>query len=820
MPVTSLLPFCFIYSLIVSGAMFTNFFKDRIIFLLSLMIFLTGCSVWDNFITYFNLYYNADELYTKIEKQILDQKKDLFSIETPTIPPAANADVQKLIEKCSVILQFHSNTSYVDDALMMLGKAFYFQKNYLKSQQKFKELIASQPNSSYVLESRLWIGKCDMRLRNYADGLALLRAVRTIAIEEDEEEIMEEAFIEEIVYRKTIGDIPAAILTANEFLELSDNDKTNGELWYEVGNLNLEIDDIENAVIAYENVFDYSPGYDLEVAAKIKLGRALRESGRPEEALSIFADMRSKDKYSEKYSDLELEMGITQSALGKYDDALGLFVIVDTTYKNTPTSGAAKYEIGSVYEHGLKLLDSAAVYYQNASMAALPKEYLNPAKDKNRLFSRYVLLKKDLNKYGQQLFYLQNPEEFKKDSVKYVQDSLAIAEEISNVKELQEIWSGFGDILGGTEDTTGYYQDSVTVASILVTQLRDSLDYITRDSIFTKVRNPQPQDSLIVAQFDSMLTNRTFDPMGQQKIEQRKRERELMANQLVASLPDTLKFRNNPPKRPKISEDSLKTLLSKTQLEFGNLFLSEFDMPDSAYKYYYSNLTEYPNNAYYATSIFAMGSYYLTLNNQKSADSLFNIIYDNYKDESVVNAAAVKLNKPLIDLNYDPALEEYKMAEEYLLAEDYYTAIDKFKDIPQLYPTSAFAPKAIYASGWIEENKLNDYTAAVESYDTLIARYPASEYVRVIAPKVTFYKQEKRKQESALLDSLNALAQSDSLVGDTSLVLEGTIPLVDTVQVAVSEDEQTPIDQENEALFEAKKSPVIKEPVWNPRKRR
>ena len=782
------------------------------------MIFLTGCSVWDNFITYFNLYYNADELYTKIEKQILDQKKDLFSIESPVIPPAANADVQKLIEKCSVILQFHSNTSYVDDALMMLGKAFYYQKNYLKSQQKFKELITSQPNSGYVLESRLWIGKCDMRLRNYADGLALLGEVRTIAIEEDEEEIMEEAFIEEIVYRKTIGDIPAAILTANEFLELSDNDKINGELWYEVGNLNMEIDDIENAVIAYENVFDYSPGYDLEVAAKIKLGRALRESGKPEEALSIFSDMRSKDKYSDKYSDLELEMGITQSALGEYDEALELFVIVDTTYKNTPNSGAAKYEIGSVYEYGIKLLDSAAVYYQRASTVTLPKEYMNPAKDKNRLFSRYVLLKKDLNKYGKQLFYLQYPEEFNKDSVKYVQDSLAIAEEISNVKELQEIWSGLGDIMG--EDTTGYYQDSVTVANLLVNLLKDSLEFINRDSIFSKVRNPQPQDSLIVAQFDSMLTNRTFDPMGQQKIEQRKRERESMANQLVASLPDTLKFKNNPPKRPKITEDSLKTLLSKNQLELGNLFLSEFNMPDSAYKYYYSNLTEYPNSIYYATSMFAMGSYYLTVNNQKSADSLFNIIYDNYKDESVVNAAAVKLNKPLIDLNYDPAIEEYKLAEEFLLADDYYGAIDKLKEIPELYPKSSIAPKAIYASGWIEENKLKDYSSAVETYDTLIAKYPSSEYVRVIAPKVSFYKQEKRKQETALLDSLNALTKLDSLATDTSLVQKETIPVKDTIQVVLTEGEPTPVDEENKALFEAKKTPEIKDPVWNPRKRR
>ena len=35
--------------------------------------------------------------------------------------------------------------------------------------------------------------------------------------------------------------------------------------------------------------------------------------------------MRSEDKYTEKYSDIELEMGITQSALGQYEDALDLF---------------------------------------------------------------------------------------------------------------------------------------------------------------------------------------------------------------------------------------------------------------------------------------------------------------------------------------------------------------------------------------------------------------------------------------------------------------------------------------------------------------
>ena len=775
--------------------------------------------MWDNFTTYFNLYYNADELFQKSEKQIIEQKKDLFATEPPTIPPAAGADLQKVIEKCSNILQFSPNSSYVEDALMMLGKSFYYQKNYLKGKRKFEELISSQPNSDYILEARLWIGKCDMRLRNYSDGLNILEDVRNESIEEGEDEFMQEAFIEEIVYYKSVLDYTTAIQTANEFLAVSDDDKINAIVWNEVGNLNVTIKDYSAAVKAYQNVFEYSPDYELEVTAKINLGKAFREIGENQEALTLFEDMRSEDKYLDKYSDIDLQIGITESTLGKFDEAINQLTIVDTTYKNTPNSAVAKYEIASVYEYGLKQLDSAAVYYKKASVSQLPKEYISLAKDKDRLFSRYVSLRNYLNKYDKQLFYLENPEEFKKDSALYVQDSLAIAEEISNAKEFQESWAGLSDLLVGTEDTTGYYQDSVTVANLLVNIYKDSLENITKDTVFSKIRNPQPGDSIIVAQFDSMFTNRTFDPNAKQKLEQEKRERETLANQLTASLPDTLKFKNNPPRRPKISEDSLKTLLAKNQLDLGNLFLSEFDMPDSAYKYYYSNLTEYQNNYYYANSMFAMGSYYLTVNNQESADSLFNIIYDNYKNESIVNAAAVKLGKPLIDLNYDPALEQYTQAENLIFSGDYFSALFELQKIPKDFPKSAVAPKAIFASGWIEENELDNPEAAVEYYDTLIARYPASDYVRIVAPKISFYKQEKRRQELALSDSLQGLVGTDSLKKDTVQVAIETVTPKDTSQVSVAEEDQTPSEQGNNTGSGNTKTPVIKEPVWNPRKR-
>lgn len=799
--------------------MFTGLFKIKNLIYLFFLILLSGCGMWQNFTTYFNLYYNASTLYDKSEEQILLQKKELFSTEPPAVPASVNTDLQKVIEKCSNILQFSSGTAFVDEALMMLGKSFYYQKNYLKSRRKFEELISSRPESEYVLEARLWIGKCDMRLKNYSDALETLSEVRRIAAEEDEDEILQDAFIEEIVYRKTINDIQGAIQSANELIEQSDNDEIKAEVWYEVGNLNLQINDLQNAVAAYRNVFDYSPRYELEVDSKIKLGRALREIGNAEEALSLFEDMNSEDKYAEKYSDIELEIGKTQSVLGNYNEAVSKLVYVDTTYKNSANSGAAKYEIARIYEIGFKRLDSAAVYYQKASSSTLPKDYIDPAKEKNRLFSRYITLSNQHSKYSKQLFYLTNPEEFLKDSIAYVEDSLAISKEIANVKELQAIWSGLDSLLVQKKDTTGFYQDSITVANILVTAYQDSLENFTRDTVLSRIRHPQKTDSLLVARFDSMLTNRTFDPEGRAKIEQQKREQENATRQLVSGLPDTLKFKNNPPRRPNISQDSLKTLLAKNQLELGNLFLTELNFPDSAFIYYKSNLTDYPGNQFYATSMFALGSYYLTVDNKQSADSLFNIIYENYKQESIVNAAAEKLGRPFVDLHYDPAKEIYTQAENLMLDGEFNSAIEYLTDIPEAHPNSPLAPKALYACGWIEENELKNIEAAARFYDTLIARYPASEFVRYVAPKITFYKQEKRKLEKAHEDSLKALLKVDSLAADTSqLTVEEKIT-ADTVQVVVSE-EQTPVQTEQKIDINEKKVQMTKEPIWNPRKRR
>jgi len=793
--------------------------KIRLSFFILLLVVVTGCSVWDSFTTYFNLYYNTSESFEKAEEQIFAQQRSLFSTAPLTIPGSANTELDAVIEKCSIILQFHSETGYVEDALLMLGKSFYYKNNYQKAQRKFEELVASQVESDYELEAKLWIGKCQMKLKQYGDALSTLHDVRQTAIDEDEELILQEEFIEEIIYKVTIEDFSGAIALAYEFMEVSDDDEIKAEMWYEIGNLNIIIEDIENAILAFNNVFKFSPDFDLETDAKLKYGQALRNGEQSETALSVFVDMRSEDKYENKLAEIDFEIGKTYASLERYEDAIDQLIEVDSTYKNSESSGAAKYEIGMIYEFGLNQLDSAAVYYKKATTSTLSSDYIIPAREKNQLFTRYVNLRTDLNNYGKQIFYYEHPDEFIKDSTRYVEDSLAIAEEIESVKELQEIWSGL-DSMWVVVDTTGAFQDTLKTLDSLI--VRDTtFTYRNRDTLYTQLNDTLYSDSAIVFVFDSLFSDPSMlTLLERQEYEMEKREREQREMQLAAELPDTLKFENNPPRRPTISKDSLKIVIVKNQLQLGNLFLTELNIPDSAYWYYLSNLTTYPNTTYHASTLYAMGSYYLTVDNKKRADSLFNIIYDNYKNERIVNAAADKINKPLIDLDYDPAEEKYFEAESLMLLEDYRGAINGFYNVHITYPGSPFTPKALYTCGWILENELFLLDSAAVFYDSLIVNYPTSEYVRIVAPKVTMYKQDLRKQELALLDSLNALELSlDSLATD-SIIVQVEETFKDTIEVAFDDETQNELKQDEQVVTETSELPITKEPVWNPRRRR
>ena len=128
-----------------------------------------GCSVWENFTAYYNTYFNASAAFEEAEESIIEQKKELFAFKEEKISNSTNELLNKVIEKCSRILQFYEESSYVEDALFMTGKSFYYQQNYAKALRKFRELEVI-PDSDLQLENKFWVGKTELQMRNFDEG--------------------------------------------------------------------------------------------------------------------------------------------------------------------------------------------------------------------------------------------------------------------------------------------------------------------------------------------------------------------------------------------------------------------------------------------------------------------------------------------------------------------------------------------------------------------------------------------------------------------------------------------------------------------------
>lgn len=813
------------------------------------ILFLNSCSVWDNFTTYFNLYYNTSTLFEDAEKEILSQKRDLFSNEPLTAQGNARNALVKVIEKSSKLLQFNPNSAYVDESLMMLGKAFYYQNNYQKAKRKFEELLATNPDDDeQKTEANLWIAKCMFALKENTSALQLVEQVRVKAVEEDYDFIIRESYIEEIKYRLREDNITIAINLANQFAEVYDDSETRAKIYFELGKLYKQVGDTENAINAYLSVFNYAPDFDLEIAATIQYANALRDAGKYDQALEVFEDIRSQDKYQPSFSEIDLEIGKTKARLGLYDEAYSQFRFIDSTYKNTSFAAAANFELAELYRYHFMKFDSAQFYYARSVAGNPSKDYVDKARSNSQLFQKYGKLRKDIDKFSKQLFYTQNPEIFKQDSVTYLEDSLKILNDFLAKKELEDIWKTTSTTQQKVDDS---FLDTVVIKHTII--INDSLkkvdslvqiglynppdsvglrqrirnfliDSFVKDSLhkvdsLVRIAKFFPQDTIgLRIKLKNTLAEKTKN-LTSPKDPAQERLNKLLQNSGQVRL-DTVKFKKNPPLKLKITVDSAKTILAKNNLELGNLFLADLNVPDSAYYLYNKIINDYPVQTYYPTTLYALGSYYLTLDNKEKADSLFRIIYDNYKDKNIANAAANKLNLPLIDFEFDPAKEQYASAEDLMKLGDYRTSVSKFYDIYKSYPKSQIAPQALYTTGWILEHDLLMYDSAAVVYDTLVTRYPTSVYVKNVSRKLTTYKQEKARIQKAYQDSLLALQKlkSDSLLVGNKLREDEQDKIVED---AFAINEQTDEEPLQNIVSPPKSNGVTQkklEPLWDPRK--
>ncbi len=84
---------------------------------------------------YFNTYYNAQKAFREAEDEVWNQPdlkvqgagKNYLAVFN--VSQNTRTKFSSVIEKCSKLLEYHPESNLVDDALMMIGKSYFYQND-------------------------------------------------------------------------------------------------------------------------------------------------------------------------------------------------------------------------------------------------------------------------------------------------------------------------------------------------------------------------------------------------------------------------------------------------------------------------------------------------------------------------------------------------------------------------------------------------------------------------------------------------------------------------------------------------------------------
>ncbi|HHM24308.1 MAG TPA: tetratricopeptide repeat protein, partial [Bacteroidetes bacterium] len=206
--------------------------------------------------------------------------------------------------------------------------------------------------------------------------------------------------------------------------------------------------------------------------------------------------------------------------------------------------------------------------------------------------------------------------------------------------------------------------------------------------------------------------------------------------------------------RKKVTVPKNPRQLSKKLIERANslaeLYLLQFELPDSALKIYEYLLDHFGDAPERPRWLFSMAYLKDQQGDTLAADSLYRELIADFPGTEYSNFARKRLGLSYRQKEKDPAEELFCRAEDFLFKKNEPdSALFYYRQVLEKFPKSDFAPKALYAIGWVYDWVLFDNQKAREAYEELKEKYPKSPYSKEASVKIAALEQAKKREEAA-----------------------------------------------------------------------
>ncbi len=308
---------------------------------------------------YYNTFYNALKRYQEAE-----QKR--YEAEARPDSRQATQTYQALymsaIRKASVVLDRHAKSKWVDDSLLLIGKAFYWRRQYNEALLKFQELQENFPQSKLIEESLYWQGLALWASERTDEARGILEIVAGMS----NPTFSPKAQLALAELEGGEGDYEAATEAYHHLLSQTKQKKLRAEIWQGLGNAYFQLKNYDEALQAYNKVLGSSPDPTTNYQTRLQIGRALERQGRLEEAMQIYEKTLTIKRFRSYVPDIRLKQANVYNLMGRVEEALEAYQEIIQNNPRTEYGAQAYYQMGLIEQKQQKDLIRAKELFEEA----------------------------------------------------------------------------------------------------------------------------------------------------------------------------------------------------------------------------------------------------------------------------------------------------------------------------------------------------------------------------------------------------------------------------------------------------------------------
>ena len=333
---------------------------------------------YNNFRAYYNAYYNAEQKLEEGEETLQGRNQKIDRGRLVELFPTGGASggggaFQETIDKSAELLRDRPTSKWADDALLLIGKAYFYQSNFAGAEQKFRETAQAAENRGEARladEARFWLGRTFAASERYDDGVAILQD----ALAEPDIDASWRAQIQLALgelYGRAQRWTDAAVALREGIEGVGDSDLAT-RAYLLLGQVEEALGNWDAAAEAYDLAARRAPAYELEYAARLSEALVLGlDAGRTEEAVTRIARMRRDDKNFQQRAEVELAWARIEAAAGDEASASQRLrnVLYDDELAGTAVRGEAHFRLGEFYRDVRGDFVRAAAHFDSAATA-------------------------------------------------------------------------------------------------------------------------------------------------------------------------------------------------------------------------------------------------------------------------------------------------------------------------------------------------------------------------------------------------------------------------------------------------------------------